>query len=192
MQLAHLHEMLHAGAQATRSAAARVNLDQFNVAAWTGRGCSSGRFCMPAQFVHSWEPPQPYPPTAGEWAAGSWGQARSSHLWARSILCIGQSDIAQSALWGDARLGWEAGGAAEASEPPSPPPAMGLSISFPSTRFTICELVFNLIKIISLLTNKKRKQCSLWGLGKMASLICRMRMEWFIGGFNCGPWLGGW
>lgn len=57
------------------------------------------------------------------------------------------------------------------------PTAAGLSISFPSTRFTICELVFNLIKIISLLTNKKRKQCSLWGLGKMASLICRMRME---------------
>lgn len=55
--------------------------------------------------------------------------------------------------------------------------AAGLSISFTSTRFTICELIFNLIKIISLLTNKKRKQCSLWGLGKMASLICRMRME---------------
>lgn len=184
MQLAHLHEMLHTSTHTMCSAAARVKLGHFSVAAWTGHGCSSGHFFMPAQFVHTWKPP-----TAEEQAASSWGQACSSHLWAGAILCIGQSDMAQWALWGDAWLGWGPGGLLR---PLNPLPIMGLSISFPSTRFTICELVFNLIKIISLLTNKKRKQCSLWGLGKMASLICRMRMEWFIGGFNCGPWLGGW
>lgn len=173
MQWVDLHEALGAGAHTMRSTAEGVNVGHSRCS------CTDGTWVLLGTSPH---------PSSKQSSCQqlSLGTLIAPVCWCHFV----QRALPGPARWGDAWPQRGPGGTAGVSGPPSPLPRD--SISFPSTRFTICELVFNLIKIISLLTNKKRKQCSLWGLGKMASLICRMRMEWFIGGFNCGPWLGGW